>query len=174
LLVLFFILVGLWLGMGGCASGTYGHSSLVSGDGPSAELVVLRRRGFSLGAFALQVKLDGEKLAKLRSGRFAEFRVRPGVYRLTMGSPGIPARVICIDFDTLQLDAGTRNYVLLGKQNESWRYSSTPPRYCLSARCGRIGQSSKRKSVSFVFGFDRITEELAQALMGAYIRVGHE
>ena len=116
--VLLVVLIGLWLGAG-CASGVYRHPLLVSGDEPSAELVVLRKDEMWGAAVALLVRLDGEKLVKLRTGRYAEFRIQPDVYRLSM-DPGnfsvVPAAVL----DPLRLELRTRTYVLLGKHHIAW------------------------------------------------------
>jgi hypothetical protein len=171
--VLLVILIGLSLGVGGCVSGVYGHPALVSGDVPSAELVVLREKGMALGAFAVLVRLDGEKLGKLRAGRYAQFRVRPGVYQLTMDDPQNLARIDAAVLDPLRLSADTRTYLLLGKHSESWGVS-TQAQYCVHGSCPQIGQPSTSVSVSFVFGFDLISEKEAQALMGEYKQVGSE
>jgi hypothetical protein len=168
MLVLLIILMGLCLGVGGCASRIYAHSALASGDSPSAELVVLREREFSLGALALLVSLDEEKLARLRTGHFAEFRVQPGNYQLAIGDLGIPGRVKRVVFDPIQLAAGTRTYVIFGKQGElRWNDTKLTP-YCLTGRCGRIGKSLRSESITLVFGFDRLTEGEAKALMTKY------
>jgi hypothetical protein len=164
------ILIGLWLGVGGCTSRVYGNPALVSGTVPSAELVVLRKKEFAASANALLVKLDGEKLVRLRTGRYAEFRIQPGVYQLTMANPG---RLPFAPFDPLRLDAGTRTYVILGKQSESWGYS-THAEYCLAGSCPQTSQPSTSISVNFVFGFDLIPEKDAHALMDKYKRVEHE
>jgi len=168
MLVLLIILMGLCLGAGGCASRIYAHSALVSGDSPSAELVVLREREFSLGTLALLVSLDEEKLARLRIGRFAEFRIQPGNYQLAIGNLGIPGRVKRVVFDPIQLAAGTRTYVIFGKQGElRWNDTKTTP-YCLTGRCGRIGKNLRSESITLVFGFDRLTEGEAKTLMTKY------
>jgi hypothetical protein len=158
----------------GCASGRYAHSALVSGDVRSAELVVLRASEFSLGTLALVVLLDSEKLAKLRPGHFVEFRIQPGTYQLTMGNLGIPNRVNRVGFDSLQLNAGTRTYVILGNQGGSNWYSTKPTRYCLSRGCRQNGRRVRRKSTSLFFGFNRLTEEEAQVLMVKYERIVRE
>ncbi|MBW2542032.1 MAG: hypothetical protein JRF15_08075 [Deltaproteobacteria bacterium] len=134
----------------------------------------MRELEFSLGALPLVVSLDGEKLARLRVGRFAAFRIRPGSYRLTMDRLGIPARVKRVAFDALKLTAGTQNYVLFGKQGELHWYDTNSPRYCLSGRCGRIGRHVRSESTTLVFGFDRLTAEEARTLMAKYEPISPE
>ena len=156
-------------GQAGCASGVYRHPGLVSGDESSAELVVLRKSEMWGGAIALLVRLDGEKLVKLRTGRYAEFRIKPDVYRLSMDDPGNLLQVDAAAIDPLQLEAKTRTYVLLSKHGVSWGYSVGA---CVVGTCPQAQAPAVSGSVTF--GFQFITEEEAQALMGEYERVENE
>ena len=174
MLLILIILMGLCLGVGGCTSKIYAHSALAFGDEPGAELVVMREREFSLAALALVVSINGEKLARLRAGRYGVFRIRPGNYRLTIGRLRIPARVKRVAFDSLKLVAGTRNYIILGKQGEFHWYDTKSARYCLSGRCGRIGKHVRSESTTLVFGFDRLTSEEARTLMARYEPISPE
>ncbi len=166
--ILLVLMIGHWLGAG-CASGVYRHPLLVSGDESSAELVILRKSELAASASALLVRLDGEKLVKLRTGRYAEFRVRPGVYGLSMDDPTNLLRVDAAVLDQLRLEAQTRTYVLLSKHSESWGYSAG---FCAPDPCPQARQPAV--SVSFTFGFQLIPEEEAHALMSESKRVGSD
>jgi hypothetical protein len=131
--------------------------------------VVLRKNEVWGSAVALLVRLEGEKLVKLRTGRYAEFRIQPDVYRLSMDKPGNPIQVDAAVFDPLRLEAQTRTYVLLSKYGESWGYGAN---FCVMGSCP--GGSSSGASMSVTFGFQFIPEEEAYALMGEYTRVGYE
>jgi hypothetical protein len=156
-------------GQTGCASGVYQHPSLVSGDESRAELVVLRKDEMWGGAIALLVRLDGEKLAKLRTGRYAEFRIKPDVYRLSMDEPGNLLQVDTAVIDPLPLEAKTRTYVLVSKHSVSWGYSVGA---CVVGTCPQTQAPAVSGSVTF--GFQFIPEEEAQELMGEYERVENE
>jgi hypothetical protein len=166
------LLIGLWLGAGGCASGVYGHPALVPGDVPSAELVILRKSELALGAFALLIRLDGEKLVKLRTGRYAEFRVRPGVYRLSMDDPQNLARVDVAALDQLHLGLEARTYILLSKHHISWGISGSA-QFCEPEPCAQANQPT-RVSGRPIMGFQRISVEEARAMMSEYKRVKSE
>ena len=156
-------------GQAGCASGVYRHPLLVSGDESSAELVVLRKSEVWGGVLALLVRLDGEKLVKLRTGRYAEFRIQPDVYRLSMDDPGNLLQVDAAVLDPLRLEAKTRTYVLLRKHSVSWGYSASA---CVVGTCPQVPHTAVSGSVTF--GFQLIPEEEAHALIGDYKRVGYE
>ena len=166
--VLSVLLIGLWLGTG-CASGVYQHPLLVSADESSAELVVLRKDEMWGAAVALLVRLDGEKLVKLRTGRCAEFQILPDVYRLSMDEPGNLLQVDAAVLDPLPLETKSRTYVLLSKHGVSMGYSVG---VCVVGSCPQAHPPAVSGSVSF--GFQFIPEEEAHVLMGEYERVGNE
>ena len=145
-----------------CASGIYQHSALVSGDEPAAELVLFRKSELAGSALALTIRLDGEKLAKLRTGRYAEFRVQPGNHQLTMDDPGNLMRVDAAVLDGLQFEPGTRTYVLLSKHHFAWG---------AGASVSTSGASSSYVSAQPIMGFRQIQEEEARQLISSYERV---
>jgi hypothetical protein len=147
----------------GCASGTFEHPSLVSGEVPSAELVLVRERGLAFVFDALTVRLDGEKLAKLRTGRYVAFRLAPGTYQLTLDEPQNPFTVTIAQLDDVELEPGTRSYILLGKVGTSWGGGVS---------ASSTGQSSVSIGPAPVMGFQLIHEEVAQDLIREYQVVG--
>jgi sugar lactone lactonase YvrE len=147
----------------GCMSGTYQHPSLASGDGPASELVIIRESGLALGALALTVRANGEKLVKLRSGRYAELRMAPGTYRLTLDDPQNLAAVTIAQIDGVELAPGARSYILLGKRGTAWGGGVS---------ASTSGYSSVSVSPTPVMGFQPIPEEVAQDLMRQYEAVG--
>lgn len=146
-----------------CASGTFEHPSLVWGEVPSAELVLVRESGLAMGAFALTVRLDGEKLVKLRSGRYAELRLVPGTYQLTLDDPQNLLAVTIAQLDGVELAPGTRSYILLGKESTAWSYGVS---------ASTTGQSSVSIAPMPVMGLHPIPEEAARDLMRQYQAVG--
>jgi hypothetical protein len=123
-------------------------------------------------AIALLVRLDGEKLVKLRTGRYAEFRVRPGVYRLSMDDPSNLLRVDAAVLEQLQLEAQTRTYLLLSKHSASWGVSYSA-QVCVTGNCGTQAPQTA-VSGSVTFGFHPISEDEAHALMRESKRIGRD
>ncbi len=146
-----------------CASGRFQHPALVEATAPeesSAELVLIRMSELAGGAFAMTLRLEGEKLAKLRTGRYVDFRLQPGTYTLSMD----PFQNIGgTELHGLELAPGTKTYVLLGSSDIAWGYSvsvstSAPPSAGVSALP--------------IFGLQIIGEETAKQLMSEYEAVG--
>ena len=143
----------------GCASGRFNHPSLAARQAPSAELILLRRSELAGGAFAFTVELNGEKLAKLRTGTYAEFRLVPGAYQLHFdGFQAIPPAT----FDNLKLAAGTRTYVMFGQYDIAWG---------AHASFSTAGPSSSGITATPLMGFNVMPDEPALELMRSYKQV---
>lgn len=156
------VLIAASSGAISCASGRFDHPSLVAGETPSAELVVLRRSELAAGAFALTLELDGEKLVKLRTGRYAEFRLAPGTYQLHFdGFQAIPPATL----DGLQLAAGTRTFVMFGQGEIVWGGS---------VGVSTSGPPTAGVTATPIMGLQVMPEERARSLMRSYEPVGEE
>ena len=139
-----------------CASGRFQHPALVEAtapEGSSAELVLIRMSELAGGAFAMTLRLEGEKLAKPRTGRYVDFRLQPGTYALSMD----PFQNIGgTELHGLELAPGTKTYVLLGSSDIAWGYSVS---------VSTSGPPSTGVSALPIFGLHIIGEETAKQLM---------
>ncbi len=169
----FVVGAGLLLACGAlaCASGRFQHPALVeatAGEESSAELVLIRMSELAGGAFAMTLRLEGEKLAKLRTGRYVDFRLQPGTYTLSMD----PFQNIGgTELHGLELAPGTKTYVLLGSSDIVWGYGVS---VSISGGVNVPTSSASSASVSAlpVFGLQIIGEETAKQLMSEYEAVG--
>lgn len=150
----------------GCASGRFDHPALTSerGEG-AAQLVIIRTKELAMGAFALTVRVNGDKLVALRTGRYATLWLKPGTYNLTLDKPNDFMGTVIARLDGLELAPASRTYIQLGAQAISWS--------------GSVGASSTGAVSSGVgampeMGFHRIGESTARRLMSEYEAVGAE
>ena len=142
----------------GCASRRFDHPALAPGEETAASLVVIRRSEFAYSGGALTLRLDGEKLLKLRTGSYAEFQVRPGGYRMTLDDPQYINRRDAAVLD-LELEAGSQTYVLLGQADIAWS---------VSVSAASSGNVSLGGGATPIMGLTQIHEEPARQLMGQY------
>jgi hypothetical protein len=148
------LVVGLLVSPG-CGSKLYAHSALAdSGSSEFAELTIIREKELAAGALALEVRIDGAPIAKLRTGRYAVVRLKPGVYgEVFVKAPGLGLS----DLDTDNWTAGTHNLEM--KAGE--RY------YLLVESVGLAGLSSTP-----IFGVHTVEEGHARRLMAESELVG--
>ena len=145
-----------------CASGRFDHPALVAGQAPSAELVILRKNELAGGAYALTIELNGYKLVKLRTGRYAEFQVAPGRYELYFaGFQAVPSAIL----SDLSLAPGSRTYVILGQRDIAWGTS-------VNVNVSAPGGSSVGVTAIPIMGFHVLPEEQAWKLIESYQLVG--
>lgn len=161
---LLLLLVAAAVGVQACASGRYDHPALTSEPGEgAAELVILRKDELAMGAFALTVRADDEKLVALRPGRYAVLRLKPGTYRLTVDKPNDFMGAIIARMDGLELAPGSRTYIQLSAQGVAWG---------AGMGASTTGAVSSGVSATPDMGLHPIGEPTAKRLMKQYEAVG--
>lgn len=98
------ILVILTLLLLSCAHGKTGHFPIVADTADAALVYVIRDNNLLGWGFSLKVALDDAIIARLRSGEYVSFYVKPGFHSL-----GIPEPILTVPFAK-----GKKYYFLIG------------------------------------------------------------
>jgi hypothetical protein len=87
-----------------CAHGKTGHFPTVSDTADAAEVFVIRDNNLVGWGFSLKVALDESIIARLRSGEYVSFYVKPGFHSLGISKPSL----------TVPFAKGEKYYFLIG------------------------------------------------------------
>ena len=87
-----------------CAHGKTDHFPTVSDTADAAEVFVIRDNNLVGWGFSLKVALDESIIARLRSGEYVSFHVKPGFHSLGVSEPTL----------TVPFAKGEKYYFLIG------------------------------------------------------------
>jgi hypothetical protein len=100
----FITLTALALLLISCAHGKTDHFPTVSDTSDAAEVFVIRDNNLVGWGFSLKVALDESIIARLRSGEYVSFYVKPGFHSLGVSEPTL----------TVPFAKGEKYYFLIG------------------------------------------------------------